>query len=434
MTSPRACSSNDLSSITTPTSTVLTPAEYNLVQYPPYHHNVPLNTLLDCRTRKRSPPRAKNLWLIFRIAFASNLRAKFPERSYNLKEISKMASEDWKRQPFTVKRYFNALSKLALQRHKIIHPEYTYKPRGRRQKKKSQLLFIEVNEDKIMTRRNYNKNANKKQESRKDECGEFCSREVENECGYVEDISEQCQSEASQAIAEQYPVDQVISEQCWSMDDVISEAYQTVDQVISESCQPVDQATSGSYQPVDQVISGSYQTVDQVIFEPYQAINHSVAERYPVDQLEFPMNHVIAEQSPLSQITAEQYPANQAIVGHYPVNYDIAEQYQSDVNQIIVEQHPVYQFMADQYRSEMDQTVLKQYLLGHDQYPVDKLILERFPMDQVMAEKQSIVEQYLLDQVLAEYPVDGLVLRQYPVDHTLESQNELYDQVINRIR
>ncbi|CAG8535604.1 2806_t:CDS:1 [Paraglomus occultum] len=383
---PRTCSSNDPSSVTTPyTSTVLTAAEHNLVRHPPYHHNVPLNTLLDCRTRKKSPPRAKNLWLIFRIAFASNLRAKFPGKSYDLKEISKMASEDWKRQPFTVKRYFNALSKLALQRHKTVHPEYTYKPRGRRQKKKSQLLFIEVNEDKIMTRRSYNKNANRKQENRTDDCGEVCDGEVENECGNVhDDIGEQYQSETSQAVAEQYPVNQIISQ---SMNDVISETCQTVDQVIpEESYQTEDQVISGSYPPVDQGISGSYQPTSQSVVE--------------WDQLIFPMSYIIAEQSPLNQYPTEQYPANQVIIEHHTVNHDLAWQYQSDMNQI----------MAGRHRSPIDQTVLEQYLLDQvidDQYPLDNLILEQVIAEQY--QKQPITEQYLLDQ-------DEFILRQYPVD------------------
>ncbi|CAG8665998.1 2068_t:CDS:1, partial [Paraglomus occultum] len=76
------------------------------------------------------------------------LRSQDSTNLYNVQEVSRMASNNWKTQPPLVKQFFYALSKLALRRHKETYPDYVYRPKGK-QNKKNDWLFIEVDTEKF---------------------------------------------------------------------------------------------------------------------------------------------------------------------------------------------------------------------------------------------------------------------------------------------
>ncbi|CAG8678373.1 1235_t:CDS:1, partial [Paraglomus brasilianum] len=127
----------------------LTSDERNLLNNPPYALNIPLRSLTNPKRRNRNlkPPRPSNPWILFRTNFANMLRSLYPENSYSIQDVSRMASEDWQNQPIIVKHYFNTLAKFALQRHKETYSGYVYRPRPKQLKKKNwsfrEVKFIE---------------------------------------------------------------------------------------------------------------------------------------------------------------------------------------------------------------------------------------------------------------------------------------------------
>ena len=136
-------------------SQFLTPCEINLLLNPPYILTRSLEDLLDPNQRQRNnsttPPRPKNSFIIFRKNFEGFLRESHPGQSYNIQTVSRLAGEEWSNLPDTVKKYFDVLAKLARLRHKIAYPNYTYRPRQRRQLRRVNCwLFKEVNKDMIM--------------------------------------------------------------------------------------------------------------------------------------------------------------------------------------------------------------------------------------------------------------------------------------------
>ncbi|CAG8530546.1 5307_t:CDS:1 [Paraglomus brasilianum] len=146
----------------------LTPHEHNLLEHPPYTLSIPRDTLIDPRRRQNNgqdskPPRPSNRWILFRTNFASRLRS-HPEISYNIQDVSRMASKEWQNQPILVKQYFNTLAKLARQWHKKAYPGYNYKPKRPKQNKKKNWLFREVNKDKFTKRGTDENNANEKKQ------------------------------------------------------------------------------------------------------------------------------------------------------------------------------------------------------------------------------------------------------------------------------
>ena len=139
-----------------PNSTnALTSHEYNILLNPPYTLNVSLDSLIEPKrgrnqNQRSKPPRSSNPWILFRSNFASGLRSQYPENSYHIGDISRMASEDWKSQSTTVKQYFYALSKLALKRHKETYSDYTFRPKRSKQNKRKNWSFREVDTAKFM--------------------------------------------------------------------------------------------------------------------------------------------------------------------------------------------------------------------------------------------------------------------------------------------
>ncbi|CAG8473090.1 1224_t:CDS:1 [Paraglomus brasilianum] len=142
----------------------LTSHERNLLLNPPYMLNISPDSLINPKRKNQNsnPPRPSNCWIIFRQNFAIGLRSQYPENSYSIQNVSKMASEDWKSQPILVKQYFDTLAKLALQRHKEIYSGYIYRPRRARQSRRKNWSFKMMNKDKFIERMTSENNADKK--------------------------------------------------------------------------------------------------------------------------------------------------------------------------------------------------------------------------------------------------------------------------------
>ncbi|CAG8473489.1 2226_t:CDS:1, partial [Paraglomus brasilianum] len=143
------------SSSNTP-ATLLTLFEISLLIYPPYILTLCLDVLLDpTYNQRKSLPRSQNSWILFRKDFEGRLRAQFPDKSFTIHEVSKIAGNQWKVQPGLVKAYFGVLSKLAQERHKRAYPDYVYKPRRTKQRKRNgEYLFKNMNKDTFTSRQN----------------------------------------------------------------------------------------------------------------------------------------------------------------------------------------------------------------------------------------------------------------------------------------
>ncbi|CAG8530608.1 5310_t:CDS:1 [Paraglomus brasilianum] len=150
----------------------LTSHERNLVFNPPYTLNIPLDSLINPRRRRNKnqysrPPRPSNPWIFFRTNFASRLRSQNSGNSYSIQDVSRIAGEDWKSQPIVVKQYFDALSKLALERHKETYSGYIYRPKRAKQNKRKNWLFREVDKAKFIERSIDENNVTKKKQERR---------------------------------------------------------------------------------------------------------------------------------------------------------------------------------------------------------------------------------------------------------------------------
>ncbi|CAG8438482.1 1597_t:CDS:2 [Diversispora eburnea] len=122
--------------------------DLELILNPPYQLTLSLDSLLlpariNHRNRKNKInkiPRPQNAWILFRKDYEANKRIKFPDQLFKMKTISINAGDEWKIQSSQVKRYFEILSKLALEKHKIIYPDYKYTPK-RRSNSNKDLVF-----------------------------------------------------------------------------------------------------------------------------------------------------------------------------------------------------------------------------------------------------------------------------------------------------
>ncbi|CAG8528421.1 6564_t:CDS:1 [Paraglomus occultum] len=141
----------------------LTSHERNLLDNPPYALSMSLNSLTNPGRRQNENqnskfPRPSNSWIIFRTNFASRLRSQYPNALYKVQDVSRLASMEWNSLPILVKKYFDILAKLALQRHKKTYLGYIYKPNRMKQNKKKNWTFKEVNRAKFIEREIDNNN------------------------------------------------------------------------------------------------------------------------------------------------------------------------------------------------------------------------------------------------------------------------------------
>ncbi|CAG8584088.1 7442_t:CDS:1 [Paraglomus occultum] len=144
----------DPTAINTPIT--LTPFEISLLIWSPYLLTVDLGVLIDPTYHQRkNHPRSQNSFILFRRDFEGRLRAQFPNRSYTIYEVSKIAGNYWNMQPDLVKFYFNILSKLAKERHRLAFPDYVYKPKRTGQRRRiGELSFRHMDRDTFVSRQN----------------------------------------------------------------------------------------------------------------------------------------------------------------------------------------------------------------------------------------------------------------------------------------
>ena|SRR5438876_4162294 len=103
--------------------------------------NLDIKKLILPNPRRNRIPRPQNKFLIYRRAFQIKYSLKYGLVDYeNLGSISKLASKQWKYEDVETRNIYECLSKLANHVHKILYPNYNYKPR----KKQTNPLHIET--------------------------------------------------------------------------------------------------------------------------------------------------------------------------------------------------------------------------------------------------------------------------------------------------
>ncbi|PKY13445.1 hypothetical protein RhiirB3_307076, partial [Rhizophagus irregularis] len=71
-------------------------------------------------------PRPKNSFIIFRNDYSARIKAQCSNMTVS--KISGIVSQAWKNQPTSVLQFFEILSMVSYQRHKIMYPDYKYAP------------------------------------------------------------------------------------------------------------------------------------------------------------------------------------------------------------------------------------------------------------------------------------------------------------------
>ncbi|CAG8477063.1 37121_t:CDS:1, partial [Racocetra persica] len=112
---------------------------------PPYQLTIGIDELISPPKNSRkatnfrknpyssSPPRPQNAFVLFRRDFSAKLKLKEMKTSNG--DVSRLASEEWSKQPKEVLRFFEFLENLAKDRHKKIYPDYSYSPKRKSKSK-----------------------------------------------------------------------------------------------------------------------------------------------------------------------------------------------------------------------------------------------------------------------------------------------------------
>ena len=110
-----------------------------LLVNPPYKLTLSIKRLTTPKSPKEKNyiPRPNNPFIIFRSDLVAKLKAT-AERKVPLCLISKMASEQWKNESEAVKSFFKLLSEIHHHHHRILYPNYTYSPRIKKSRSKTQ--------------------------------------------------------------------------------------------------------------------------------------------------------------------------------------------------------------------------------------------------------------------------------------------------------
>ncbi|CAG8584369.1 16945_t:CDS:1 [Dentiscutata heterogama] len=110
----------------------------------PYKHKLTLSLeeILAPREQKKNAknqPRPQNRFILFRKEYIAYAKKQDPARTRSIciNEISNEASQHWKTLPPQVKRLFTILAKIADKRHKLMYPDYVYKPQKKESKQTS---------------------------------------------------------------------------------------------------------------------------------------------------------------------------------------------------------------------------------------------------------------------------------------------------------
>src|SRR5260363_365341 len=76
-----------------------------------------------------TPPRPQNAWVLFRRNYTELLKLKGDKM--NNGEISRVAADEWRRQPPKVLKFFELLETQAKEKHKVLYPGYKFSPKKR---------------------------------------------------------------------------------------------------------------------------------------------------------------------------------------------------------------------------------------------------------------------------------------------------------------
>ncbi|CAG8444721.1 hypothetical protein C2G38_2070007 [Gigaspora rosea] len=107
---------------------------------PPYNLTIKIEELISPPKNSRkavkfrkdpsssSPPRPQNAFLLFRRDFYAKLK-KLKQTKLKTGDVSRLASEEWRKQPKDVLRFFEILENLAKDKHSQEYPDYKYSPK-----------------------------------------------------------------------------------------------------------------------------------------------------------------------------------------------------------------------------------------------------------------------------------------------------------------
>ncbi|CAG8631367.1 6704_t:CDS:2 [Ambispora gerdemannii] len=112
-------------------------------------HSYPLTLTIDELTKpaikknRNHDPRPQNCWVIFRKDYEANKRLQNPDAKKTVKKITKECSLKWKSQSSEVKHFFKILEKIAFEKHKLMYPNYKYKPNNAKRSNYKKFRFRE---------------------------------------------------------------------------------------------------------------------------------------------------------------------------------------------------------------------------------------------------------------------------------------------------
>ncbi|CAG8552628.1 7361_t:CDS:1 [Ambispora gerdemannii] len=124
----------------------LTETERDLIyNKPPYDLTLTIEELTNPAKKNTNNydkiPRPQNRWIIFRKNYEANIRLCSPVKQ-RVKHTAKECSSKWKKLSSEVKHFFKILEKLAYENHKLIYPNYKYKPKSKNSSRK-EFIFRE---------------------------------------------------------------------------------------------------------------------------------------------------------------------------------------------------------------------------------------------------------------------------------------------------
>ncbi|CAG8594596.1 8494_t:CDS:1, partial [Ambispora gerdemannii] len=125
----------------------LTENERQILKKCPYRLTLSIDELTKSAVKKHhdfdKPPRPQNSWIIFRRDYAAYLRLWDRHSKSKIAETAKECSLKWQKLSSEVKNFFKVLEKIACENHKLVYPNYKYKPKSARNSSGKKFIFQE---------------------------------------------------------------------------------------------------------------------------------------------------------------------------------------------------------------------------------------------------------------------------------------------------
>ncbi|CAG8632320.1 10545_t:CDS:2 [Ambispora gerdemannii] len=125
----------------------LTENERQILQQCPYRLTLSIDELTKSAVKRHydfdKPPRPQNSWIIFRRNYAAYLRLWDRDSKSKITETAKECSLKWQKLSSEVKNFFKVLAKIACENHKLVYPNYKYKPKSARNSSGKEFIFRE---------------------------------------------------------------------------------------------------------------------------------------------------------------------------------------------------------------------------------------------------------------------------------------------------